>query len=318
MRAFSWLVGASAKIAPTGFKNKYYQAPGYLGSRVLEWDQIPPCREQYEEHYDPSCCEVYPRKECCCEPYTEFNWTQSIAVDGRGRMWIAEKSYHVIVLVNPRSEYIPEVDFPAYYEIFVGQWDIPGYYDGSSKVARFNGPSGIAIDSYDPTYLFVADTNNHCVRRISIKDGRTTTVGGAPERPGLMDGKGLRAQFRFPMSIGIDQHGLVYVLDNVNRIRVLHISEGQTASADVYTLVDGACRAIRDFTLLETVIVRVVGCHHEWYARDTPEDVGSWMWQKVCVGHAVTCGPRHHPGFADRYSNLLISEEDSPALKNVE
>ena len=67
MRALLWLVGAGAKIAPTGFKNKYYQAPGYLGSRVLEWDQIPPCREQYEEHYDPSCCEVYPRKECCCE-----------------------------------------------------------------------------------------------------------------------------------------------------------------------------------------------------------------------------------------------------------
>ena len=33
-------------------------------------------------------------------------------------------------------------------QVFVGQWDLPGHYDGSAKVSRFNGPSGIAV-SYD-------------------------------------------------------------------------------------------------------------------------------------------------------------------------
>lgn len=236
-----------------------------------------------------------------------------MAVDKQGRIWIAEKSYHVVALVAPSSSYL---EFPAYYEVFVGQWDLPGYYDGSSKVSRFNGPSGIAV-SYDDKYLFVADTNNHCVRRISTTTGRTSTIAGVPDAPGLLDGKGLRAKLRFPMTLGIAENGLVFVLDNVNRIRMLIVPEGDSTIADVYTLVDGACRAKSERIVLQTIVLRTVGCHPEWLATDTPEELFTWTYQRVCVGHSVTCGPRHHPGLADRYSPFLPKADEEEGAEKA-
>jgi hypothetical protein len=291
-----WAVWALAplvtgKIAKTGFKNPFYQVPGYTGSRVLEYGRVPG------------------------EPYLEFTWTQAMAVDKQNNVWVAEKSYHCICKIPPTSAYL---DFPAYFDVFVGQWDLPGHYDGSAKVSRFNGPSGIAV-SYDDQYLFVADTNNHCVRRISTVTGRTTTIAGVPDAPGLLDGKGVRAKLHFPISLGIAEKSgggsqLLFVLDNVNRIRKLVVPDGDSTIADVYTLVDGACRAVSERKEMETIVMRTVGCHQDWLAQDTPESLQTWNYQRVCVGHSVTCGPRNHPGLADRYSPFLPKEEGAMSL----
>jgi thiol-disulfide isomerase/thioredoxin len=44
----------------------------------------------------------------------------------------------------------------------------PGYRDGNGEDAQFSEPSGIAL-SPDETYVFIADTNNHCIRRIYLQ-----------------------------------------------------------------------------------------------------------------------------------------------------
>ena len=41
----------------------------------------------------------------------------------------------------------------------------PGYVDGTGTVARFNNPRAIVVDSIG--ILYVGDTNNHAVRRIT-------------------------------------------------------------------------------------------------------------------------------------------------------
>ncbi len=48
-----------------------------------------------------------------------------------------------------------------------GFWVKGGYADGSGSAARFNRPAGIAIRS-DGT-IYVADTLNHCIRRIDAQ-----------------------------------------------------------------------------------------------------------------------------------------------------
>ncbi|MGH2484852.1 MAG: hypothetical protein ACRDHE_02460 [Ktedonobacterales bacterium] len=49
----------------------------------------------------------------------------------------------------------------------------PGAEDGPATTARFREPSGI---SYAGGALYVADTNNHAIRRTSLATGATDTL----------------------------------------------------------------------------------------------------------------------------------------------
>ena len=48
---------------------------------------------------------------------------------------------------------------------FVG-WEEKGNKDGGGQSARFNGPTGIAIDQHTGN-LFVCDSDNHTIRKIT-------------------------------------------------------------------------------------------------------------------------------------------------------
>lgn len=91
-----------------------------------------------------------------------------------------------------------------------------GYLDGIGTVAKFNGPAGVAVDNNGT--LYVADRLNHRIRKIS-STGIVSTFAGSGVQGGL-DGIGIQAQFKFPMSVAIDLVGNIYVADAGNhRIR---------------------------------------------------------------------------------------------------
>ena len=54
---------------------------------------------------------------------------------------------------------------------------IAGWADGTGVNARFNAPSGIAIDKIN-SYLYVADSINGAIRKINIASGTVTTIIG--------------------------------------------------------------------------------------------------------------------------------------------
>jgi DNA-binding beta-propeller fold protein YncE len=58
----------------------------------------------------------------------------------------------------------------------------PGSSDGSRSAAHFNGPAGIAVGPAGS--LFIADTKNHTIRKIS-SDGIVTTIAGSAEKFGV-------------------------------------------------------------------------------------------------------------------------------------
>ncbi len=90
-----------------------------------------------------------------------------------------------------------------------------GFVDGIGTDARFNRPTGLAIDSNGD--VFVADPRNHRIRKIT-PDGTATTFSGGTK--GDRDGFGSAAQFNAPWDIDIDADGNVYVADSGNhRIR---------------------------------------------------------------------------------------------------
>mgnify|MGYP001359810875 CR=1 FL=1 len=84
-----------------------------------------------------------------------------------------------------------------------------GYQDGPAANARFNYPTGIAVDA-DGT-IYVADMRNHCIRR--IQNGVVSTFAGNPAKRGYADGPRADATFEFPNDIAIDQQHNLYVAD---------------------------------------------------------------------------------------------------------
>jgi sugar lactone lactonase YvrE/murein DD-endopeptidase MepM/ murein hydrolase activator NlpD len=87
-----------------------------------------------------------------------------------------------------------------------------GFADGPGAQARFNTPSGIAIDAQGN--LYVADTGNNAIRKVA-PDGAVSTLAGSGVA-GTADGKGREAQFNGPVGVAVGEDGVVYVADTYN------------------------------------------------------------------------------------------------------
>ena len=74
-------------------------------------------------------------------------------------------------------------------------------------------PSGVAVDSQGVVY--VADQNNHVIRKISAS-GNINTFAGLVQGSGFVDGPGTSARFSSPFGVAVDQQFNVYVADSGN------------------------------------------------------------------------------------------------------
>ena len=93
-----------------------------------------------------------------------------------------------------------------------------GFADGSGAAAAFHTPSGMAIDGAGN--LYVADTGNNAIRRITPQGVVSTVAGGGVA--GHLDGKAADAMFNGPVGVAVDKAGVVYVADTYNdRIRAI-------------------------------------------------------------------------------------------------
>ena len=90
-----------------------------------------------------------------------------------------------------------------------------GSSNGVGTAAQFAYPAGLALDKQGN--LYVADTENHRLRKIT-PEGVVTTFAGTTQ--GTIDGLATTAQFFLPREIDIDDEGVMYVADSGNnRIR---------------------------------------------------------------------------------------------------
>jgi len=113
--------------------------------------------------------------------------------------------------------------------LVAGSAALSGRADGQGSDARFNTPRGIAIDSSGN--LFVADTLNYAIRKIT-PDGTVSTFAGTlglQLSVGSGDGNGSRARFFQPTALAIDAANNLFVTDGY-AIRKI------TPAADVSTL----------------------------------------------------------------------------------
>lgn len=133
---------------------------------------------------------------------------------------------------------LADYKYPSVVTTFAGSSQA-GTNNGVSSLARFSSPSGLCIDPAGN--LFVADTGNHRIRRIT-RDGVVSTFAGTGVA-GFQNGAAANAQFSKPIGICMDPSGNFYVADSDNsRIRRIDSSGNVTtfAGSGTYGTQDGS------------------------------------------------------------------------------
>ncbi|SVD15418.1 uncharacterized protein METZ01_LOCUS368272, partial [marine metagenome] len=109
-----------------------------------------------------------------------------------------------------------------------------GFQDGTGTAASFDKPMGITTDG---TNLYVAEYNNHTIRKIVISSGVVTTFAGSTSS-GSTDATGTSARFKNPLAI--TSYGTnLYVADyNNHKIRKIALRKTATANVELHNLDD--------------------------------------------------------------------------------
>jgi sugar lactone lactonase YvrE len=142
----------------------------------------------------------------------QFGLSYGIATDVSGNVYVCDSDNHRIRKITPAGV----------VTTLAGSGS-SGFADGSGTAAQFNFPQGIVVDASGNVY--VADYNNHRIRRITPA-GVVTTLAGSGV-PGYADGTGVAAQFDQPTGLALDTTGKLYIADRGNnRIRRLWLSNG--------------------------------------------------------------------------------------------
>ncbi len=132
-----------------------------------------------------------------------FKIPLGIAVDASGNLYVADSNNYAI----------RKITSAGVVTTLAGMAGGAGSENGTGSAARFNYPRGIAVDGSGNVY--VADTSNHTIRKITSASV-VTTLAGIPENFGSADGTGSAARFYGPHGIAADAIGNVYVADSVN------------------------------------------------------------------------------------------------------
>jgi sugar lactone lactonase YvrE len=127
-----------------------------------------------------------------------------VAVDAAGNAYVADGTSHTIRKITPAGLVSTLAGSPGAF----------GSVDGAGPAALFNSPLNLAVDGAGT--VFVADTYNHTIRKITPA-GQVSTLAGMAGVVGSADGTGSAAQFNTPCGVAVDGAGNVYVGDSGNR-----------------------------------------------------------------------------------------------------
>jgi len=129
-----------------------------------------------------------------------FNLPQGVAVDTSGNVYVADT----------QNDTIRKITSGGVVTTFAGSAGAAGSVDGVGSNARFNHPTGVAIDPSGN--LIVTDALNDTIRVVA-PNGTVSTLAGSAPTGGTSDGVGPSARFNQPGGVTVDASGSIYVSD---------------------------------------------------------------------------------------------------------
>ena len=129
----------------------------------------------------------------------------SITTHPDGNFYISDGFNRVVQRVSPQGV----------FTVIAGSAGSEGATDANGQAARFKSPNRIAADLQGN--LYVTDTGNHSIRQIDSA-GNVVTFAGKSGVVGSADGNLQTALFNQPVSIKVDNNGIIYISDR-NGIR---------------------------------------------------------------------------------------------------
>jgi hypothetical protein len=127
-------------------------------------------------------------------------------MDTNGSVYVAEVGSHTIRQITP-------LGMNWVVRTLAGLAGVAGSADGTNSAARFNWPSGVALDSAGN--LYVADQVNQMIRKVRPVGTNwvVTTLAGLAGNDGSTDGTGSVARFHDPVGVAVDSTGNLYVAE---------------------------------------------------------------------------------------------------------
>lgn len=132
-----------------------------------------------------------------------FHFPAGLALDEDGNLYVADTGNSIIRKITPAGV----------VTTLAGLAETTGSTDDTGNLARFNSPNAVAVD--DDGNVYVADTNNHTIRKITA-EGVTSTLAGLAGNTGSTDDTGSLARFILPKGIAVEANGNIVVADTGN------------------------------------------------------------------------------------------------------
>ncbi len=202
-----------------------------------------------------------------------------------------------------------------------------GTANGNGAAAGFKYPSGVAVDGSGN--VFVADTYNHTIRKIT-PSGDVTTFAGMVGSSGSTNATGIAARFYNPWGVAVDGIGNVYVADYKNhKIRKISSDGVVTTLAGSYaagsangTGTEASFNYPSDVAVDGCGNVYVVDCSNHMIRKISPAGVVTTLAGSTTSGHVDATGAAARFNYpwgieVDGSGNVYVADMSNHMIRKI-
>jgi len=152
----------------------------------------------------------------------QLNTPQGVAADAAGNLYLSDTLNNVVRKVSPNG----------IISNYAGNGGVGSSGDGGAATsAQLNGPQGLAVDASGN--LFIADTLNAKVRKVSASGVISTVAGSGTPGYGGDGAAATSAQLNLPIGVAVDGNNNLYIADFGNsRVRKVSANNISTVAGN--------------------------------------------------------------------------------------